>query len=210
MSSFWNFHRTRLPLPCLVKLIKRLHIMVNSALIINSWPLWMSRWLTAGCTRALRPTKLGRSVSGNLSHSCSVSKYENKSVTFLLCFKIWEQVSANFTITVETTTLAGVHQGVKTLRDCPTCDCGPPTCDQLSSDVWWKTYNMWQTPSDLWSTTSRFFFFTAFSTRGGGCDPRNDWLPTWSSPPCPCSSPKVAQVLDSCAHQQYNPLLYYI
>ena len=75
---------------------------------------------------------------------------------------------------METTTLAGVHQGVKTILN--------------------------------FLNISRFFFFTAFSTRGGGCDPRNNQPLTWSSPPCPRSSPKVAQLLDSHAHQQSNPL----
>ena len=99
----------------------------------------------------------------------------------LYYFEKWEQVSANFTITVETTTLAGVHQGVKTILNFVN-----------------------------FVNISRFFFFTAFSTRGGGCDPRNNQPLTWSSPPCPRSSPKVAQLLDSHAHQQLNPLLYYI
>ena len=72
--------------------------------------------------------------------------------------------------------MAGVHQGVKTILNFVN-----------------------------FVNISRFFFFTAFSTCGGGCDPRNDRLPTWSSPPCPCSPPKVSKLLDSHAHQHSNP-----
>ena len=190
-------------------MVNRARIIIIITMIINSWPLWMSRWLTAGCTRAPRPTKLARSVSGNLSHSCSVSKYEKRSLHSCFVSKY-----ENRSLRISQSLWRRLHwqECTKVWKHWNIVPLVIVDLRHVTNNLWrvMKTYNMWQTASDLWSTTSRFFFFTAFSTRGGGCDPRNDQPPTRSSPPCPRSPPKVAQLLDSHAHQQSNPPLYYM